>query len=62
VSKRHLILLAILILIVGVAIGRYALRRDPPAAGSAGTSGAQDDAAQAASRAMTFTQPKASAR
>jgi hypothetical protein len=62
VSKRHLILLAILILIVGVTLGRYALRRDPPPAASAGTSSAQDGAAQAASRAMTFTQPKAPAR
>lgn len=58
-SKRSLILGAVVILIVGVAIGRYALT--PLISPSTPTS-SQIEAAQSASRAMTFTQPKAPAK
>jgi hypothetical protein len=60
-SNRIAILGAIAAIVV-VAIGRYAFNRAPaPAAGTSVTS-AQDQAAKAASRAMTFTQPKAPAQ
>jgi hypothetical protein len=62
-SVRALILVVIVAVIVGVAVGRYALPRgDSPAiSGGAGAGAGQDDPAKAASRAMTFTQPKAPA-
>jgi hypothetical protein len=59
VSRRTLILIALLALVAGIAIGRYALPPNPAHDIRAGATGAQDDAAKAASRAMTFTQPKA---
>jgi hypothetical protein len=62
VSRRTLIFIAILALVVSIAIGRYALPPTPASGIHAGTTGAQDDAAKAASRAMTFTQPKAPAQ
>ena len=47
-------------LAIGVAVGHYALPRSlTPAASEASANGGEDDAARAASRAMTFTQPKA---
>jgi hypothetical protein len=61
-SMRALILVVIVALIVGVAIGRYALPPNPTPSIRAGATGAEDDAAKAASRAMTFTQPKAAAQ
>lgn len=58
-SKLALIIVAIVAIGVGVAIGYYGLpQRHAPAIAS-GAIGSQDDAAKAASRAMTFTQPKA---
>jgi hypothetical protein len=62
-SVRAVILVVIVALIIGVAVGRYALPRgDAPAiSGGAGAGAGQDDPAKAASRAMTFTQPKAPA-
>jgi len=60
-----LILIAILTLVVGVVVGRYALPRgDAPAISGeagAGAGAGQEDPDKAASRAMTFTQPKAPA-
>lgn len=60
-SKRALIFVVIVAIGVGVAIGYYGLPRRHAPAISAGAIGGQDDAAKAASRAMTFTQPKAPA-
>ncbi|KQW18079.1 hypothetical protein ASC80_21835 [Afipia sp. Root123D2] len=60
-SRRTLILIVLLVLVAGIAIGRYVLGPARAPAVSAGTRGAQDAAANAASRAMTFTQPKAPA-
>jgi len=64
-SVRTVILVAIVAVIVGVVVGRYALPRgEAPAisAGAGAEAGAgQEDTAKAASRAMTFTQPKAPA-
>ncbi|MEW6439149.1 MULTISPECIES: hypothetical protein [Nitrobacteraceae] len=60
-SKRIAILVAI-VAIAAVFISRYGFNRAPaPAVGVSATS-AQGEAAKAASRAMTFTQPKASAQ
>ena len=58
-SRRTLILIALFALIAGIAIGRYALAPNPAPAVSARGTGAQDGVEKAASRAMTFTQPKA---
>lgn len=57
-------ILVVVALIIGVAVGHYALPRSQTLALSAGTGadGGGDDPAKAASRAMTFTQPKASVR
>jgi hypothetical protein len=64
-SVRTAILIAIVAVIAGVLVGRYALPRgDAPAIGTGAGAGAgleQDDPAKAASRAMIFTQPKAPA-
>jgi len=61
VSKRALVLVVIVAIGVGVAIGYYGLpQRHAPTIGT-GAIGSQEDAAKAASRAMTFTQPKAPA-
>jgi hypothetical protein len=60
-SVRALILVAIVALIVGVAVGHYALPRGDAPAISGGAGAGQEDPAKAASRAMTFTQPKAPA-
>jgi hypothetical protein len=59
-SVRALILVLVAFA-VGVAIGHYAFPRSQMRAISGGASadGGRDDAARAASRAMTFTQPKA---
>jgi len=62
VSRRTLILIAILALVGGIAIGRYALPPTPASGLRAGASGAENDAAKAASRPMTFSQPKAPAQ
>lgn len=56
VSKRSMILIAILAA-GAIVIGRYALMRSPVPAASIGTPDGHDEAAKAASRAMTFTQP-----
>lgn len=62
-SVRALVLVVIVALILGVAVGRYALPRGdaPVIGGTAGAGAGQEDPAKAASRAMTFTQPKAPA-
>jgi len=61
VSKRALVLVVIVAIGVGVAIGYYGLpQRHVPTIGK-GSIGNQEDAAKAASRAMTFTQQKAPA-
>lgn len=62
-SVRILILVVIVALVVGVAVGHYAVPRgDAPALNSEAAAGAgPEDPAKAASRAMTFTQPKAPA-
>jgi hypothetical protein len=60
-SVRALILVAIVALIVGVAVGHYALPRGDAPAISGGAGAGREDTAKAASRAMTFTQPKAPA-
>ncbi len=60
-SKRALIFVVIVAIGVGVAIGYYGLPQRHAPAINAGATGGQDDAAKAASRAMTFTQPKAPA-
>ena len=62
-SVRAWVLVVIVALILGVVVGHYALPRgDAPAIGGAAGAGAgQEDPAKAASRAMTFTQPKAPA-
>lgn len=57
-SVRALILVVVA-LIIGVAVGHYGLPRSPPISGGTGADGGEDDPAKAASRAMTFTQPKA---
>jgi hypothetical protein len=61
VSKRSLILIVIAAAIA-FAIGRYALVRAPGPSRDVGVPAQQDEAAKAASRAMTFTQPKAPAQ
>lgn len=60
-SKRSMILVAILAAGV-IAIGRYALVRSPVPAASIGIPDGQNAASKAASRAMTFTQPKVPAQ
>ncbi|OPH81375.1 hypothetical protein [Nitrobacter vulgaris] len=63
-SVRVLILVVVVALIVGVAVGHYALPRGDASAisGRVEAGVGQEDPAKAASRAMTFTQPKAPAR
>ena len=63
-SKRIAILVAIAAIaaIAVGAIGRYAFNRALASAAGTGVASAQDQAAKAASRAMTFTQPKAPAQ
>lgn len=62
-SVRILILVVIVALVIGVAVGHYAVPPgDAPAINGEAAAGAgQEDLAKAASRAMTFTQPKAPA-
>jgi len=60
VSKRAAIVIAVIALAIGLFAGRFLLSRPPsPVASNPGGQSASDDAAAAASRAMTFTQPKA---
>ncbi|CAH1662857.1 MULTISPECIES: hypothetical protein [Hyphomicrobiales] len=62
-TKTIVIAIAVVALAAGIAIGRFALKAPTPAATSAAeTTPKQDGAAEAASRAMTFTQPKAPTR
>jgi len=60
-SKRSLILVTVAAAIA-VAVGRYGLVRAPGPPAELGAPAQQDDGAKAASRAMTFTQPKAPAQ
>jgi hypothetical protein len=60
-SKRSLILAAVAAAIA-YAAGRYALVQGPRQSAEPSARAQQDDAAKAASRAMTFTQPKAPAQ
>jgi hypothetical protein len=62
VSKRARIFIVIIAISAGVAIGYYGLARSQAPATNAEATGGQDDAAKAASRAMTFMQPKAPAQ
>jgi hypothetical protein len=63
VSKRAAIVIAVIALAIGLFAGRFLLSRPPsPVASNPGGQGASDDAAASASRAMTFTQPKAPAK
>lgn len=59
-SKSVTIAIAVAALIVGVAIGRYAFTPSTSLPSSAAVPSAEHGGdAEAASRAMTFTQPKA---
>jgi hypothetical protein len=60
--SKHIAFLVAIAAISVVAIGRYALNRAPASAAGTSVTSAQDQAAKAASRAMTFTQPKAPAQ
>ncbi|MEH6952908.1 hypothetical protein V4R08_16830 (plasmid) [Nitrobacter sp. NHB1] len=60
-SKRSLILVAAAAAIA-FAVGSYTLMRTPGPLAKVGARAQQDEAAKAASRAMTFTQPKAPAQ
>jgi hypothetical protein len=61
VSNRSLVLV-IVAAAIAFAAGRYALVRAPGPSTEVGARAQQDEAAKAASRAMTFTQPKATAQ
>ncbi len=61
-SKTSVIVIAIVAAAVGVAVGRYALRPAAPPFAAALQPTPQGSAAESASRAMTFTQPKAPAK
>ncbi|MBR1041122.1 hypothetical protein JQ593_18680 [Bradyrhizobium viridifuturi] len=60
-SKRAAIVIAVIALAIGLFAGRFLLSRPPSpvASNPGGQSASDDDAAASASRAMTFTQPKA---
>lgn len=60
-SKRSLILVAVA---AGIAFAawRYVSVQEPRPSAELGARAQQDDAAKTASRAMTFTQPKAPSR
>lgn len=58
-SKTMVIMIAVAVVIIAIAIGGYASRHAPQPAATANQSTRQDSAAKSASRAMTFTQPKA---
>jgi predicted transporter len=62
VSKRALIVIVVVAISVGIMIGYCALPQRHALAISARDTGGHDDAAKAASRAMTFMQPKAPAQ
>jgi hypothetical protein len=61
-SKTTVIAIAVLAAVAGIAISRYALRAEAPPAATASQPSLKDSAAESASRAMTFTQPKAPAK
>jgi cytochrome c-type biogenesis protein CcmH/NrfG len=61
VSNRSLVLV-IVAAAIAFAVGRYAQVRAPGPSAEVGACAQQDEAAKAASRAMTFTQPKATAQ
>jgi hypothetical protein len=61
VSKRNLILV-VAAAAIAFAVGRYALVRASRPSADVGARAQQDEAAKAASRAMTFSQPKAPAQ
>jgi hypothetical protein len=61
-SKTTVIAIAVLAAVAGIVIGRYALRAEAPPTATASQPSPQDSAAESASRAMTFTQPKAPAK
>jgi hypothetical protein len=60
-SKRNLILI-IVVAVAAFAIGRFVVSRGPTPSAESGATGDQSETAKAASRAMTFTQPKAPAQ
>lgn len=60
-SKRNLVFVAVAAAIA-FAAWRYALVQTPRPSAELGARAQQDEAAKAASRAMTFTQPKAPSR
>ncbi len=58
-SKTMVIVIAVVVVILAIAIGGYESRHAPRPAATANQSTQHDSAAESASRAMTFTQPKA---
>lgn len=61
-SPRFIAIAIVVALAVGFIAGRAYLSSDHPSPTNNPSAAAQDDAAAAASRAMTFTQPKAPAK
>lgn len=61
-SPRFIAVAIVIALVVGFAAGRAYFSSDHPSPTDNPSAAAQDDAAAAASRAMTFTQPKAPAK
>lgn len=61
-SKATVIVIAVVAAVIGIFVGRYALRAFSPPATTASAPSPQGSAAESASRAMTFTQPKAPAQ
>jgi hypothetical protein len=61
-SPRFVVVAIVVALAVGLVAGRAIFNSPHPSPINNPTAAAQDDAAAAASRAMTFTQPKAPAK
>lgn len=61
-SPRFIAIAIVIALVIGFAAGRVYFSSDHPSPTNNPSAAAQDDAAAAASRAMTFTQPKAPAK
>lgn len=62
-SRKVLILTTLVVVVASVLFGRYVLApASQPATRAVEQSAAQDGAAESASRAMTFTEPKAPAK
>ena len=61
-SPRSVAIAIVIALVVGIVAGRAYFSSGQPSPTNNPSAAAQDDAAAAASRAMTFTQPKAPAK